>query len=86
MDQIITESPIIVSEITLLPVVRCHQQRHNDGWFIAGKEPLAIIICDNNGAHAIDINASAIAMSDLLLKLPELESTLEQLNCKVITN
>ncbi len=82
MDRVVTEAAIIVSDMTLVPVVRYRQQRHNNHRFIASKEPLAIIICDRNGVQAIDTCSSSIEISELLNILPELETTLEQLNCK----
>ena len=79
MEYVTTESPVTVSDITLIPVVRISLKKHDFklGHGLSGKkEPLAIILCDKHGVSAFDINASAIAMSSLLEKIPDLDSVL----------
>ena len=83
MEYVTTETPITVSDVTLIPVVRICQQRNDFklGHGLSGKkEPLAIILCDKHGVHAFDMNASAITISSLLEKIPELDTVL--LACK----
>ncbi|MDH5473387.1 MAG: hypothetical protein OEY61_11075 [Gammaproteobacteria bacterium] len=79
MEYVTTETPVTVAGITLIPVVRVGLYSHDSemgGGLAGNKEPLAIILCDQQGVHAWDINSSDIAMSLLLEKIPGLNTIL----------
>ena len=79
MEYITTETPITISDVTLIPVVRIclHSSDIKMGYELsANKEPLAIIVCDKNGVRAFDVNSSDIAISTLLQKIPDLGTVL----------
>ena len=79
MEYVTTETPVTVAEVTLIPVVHICLHSHDIGmgYGLSGnKQPLAIILCDKNGVRAFDVNSSAIAMSTLLEKIPDLDTVL----------
>ena len=83
MEQLRTEAPIHLPGMTLVPVSLSNIRGNNVNGYSASKVPIAIIICDNNGVHAMGMQASDIELSELIEKLPELETTLEELNCSI---
>ena len=80
MEYITTETPVNVLDITLIPVVRIclHSNYNTTGcWLSANKQPLAIIVCDSSGTHAINISSFEISIESLLRTIPGLYAELE---------
>lgn len=74
-----TEKPISVGKLTLIPIVRLYSQRHNmtsSGWFTAGKETLGVIVCNEKTIFAVDVNSAALPIDTLFRLIPDLYDTL----------
>lgn len=81
MEYITIETPINAHDVTLIPVVRIclHSNYNTTGcWLSGNKQPLAIIVCDSNGVHAINISSFEISIESLLQKIPGLYAELEK--------
>ena len=82
MDELSTGNPLVVGEVTLVPIERSliHSNTGNIGCWLSGlKEPYAIIICDAIGIRAFDTEAAEIPVESLVQKIPDLVSVLAPL-------
>ncbi len=81
MEYVTTDTPVRIDDVTLIPVVRIHldgEDNKTDQYFLGNKEPLAIIVCNSKGMHALDVNSDEMSISDLLQQVPDLEAKLKQ--------
>lgn len=79
MEHITTDMPITISELTLIPVVRICIHSNNDKYsygLTGNKEPLAIIVCNENEVHAYDVNTNEIDITLLLQTFPDINADL----------
>ena len=79
MEYIISEAPVTINDVTLIPVVQVYHSingRTPESWITASKQPLAVIICDAKGVRALNTSSSEIPIGSLLEKIPGLDVTL----------
>lgn len=79
MNELRVGTPVVVAGITLIPVERLRvitTARRQGCWFQATKEVFAVVICDANGAHAIDVNGHSLSIDYLHEKVLELQAVL----------
>lgn len=85
MQSYLTETPLRIRDITLIPVVRIQLQSNYNAmtrWCVANKEPVAIIICDSEGTRAFDMSSNEVSMSFLSNKVPHIETILLSHRCR----
>jgi hypothetical protein len=79
MDELCAGKPMVVGEVTIVPIERCYMQFVPGDigcWLYGLKEPFAIIIFDATGVRAYDKAAIEISVSSLIQKIPELSAVL----------
>ncbi|MBE9502795.1 MAG: hypothetical protein IME96_01305 [Proteobacteria bacterium] len=75
-------APFIMAETTIIPVekVSVFSDKTNYGcWLHCYKEPAAIVVCNEDGIRAVDMEAKELELSELFEKTPELEKRLSGL-------
>ena len=75
-------TPLAVGALTLLPVERV--VRYSDRadarlWFLAEKQPYALIVRDASGVRAFGADGAAVSLQILLDEVPELGTVLAAL-------
>ena len=79
MDELRAGKPMVVGEITLIPIERCYIHSipgDKGGWLYGLKEPFAIITCDATGIRAYDTASIEISVASLIQKIPDLSAVL----------
>jgi len=79
MDELRPGNPIVVGEVTIVPIERCHilSIPGDIGYWLSGViEPFAIIIFDVTGIRAYDMAAIEISVVSLIQKMPDLSAVL----------
>ena len=72
-------NPWIVDNVAMVPVERyfLYSEKGSSGcWFAAQKAPHAIIICDDTGIRAFNLQAREISLSQLAQDVPNLDAIL----------
>jgi len=76
--------PLVVGGITIVPVERISFQNicGKMGCWLSGlKEPFGIVICDEHGVRAIDMQSNKISIKLLRDAIPDLDGLLVSLSC-----
>lgn len=85
MKKLQTGKIVSVDNVTLVPIERTviYSNRGKMGyWLNARKELHAIIICDDNGARAVTLEACETSLEQLIETVPDLDPLLASLeNC-----
>ena len=87
MEELRVGNPMIVGEVTLVPIERCFIQFYTGemGCWLSGlKDPFAIIVCDAIGMRAFDTEATEISVESLMKKVPNLCAVLAHLSHSII--
>lgn len=69
-----------VGDVTLIPLFRIelsHIQQPDFLWLNGTAEPFAVVMIELEGARAVGIDASELALDTLLELIPELEAALQ---------
>lgn len=69
-----------VGDVTLIPLLRIelsHIQQRDFLWLNGTAEPFAVVMIEPEGARAVGIDASELALDTLLELIPELEATIQ---------
>ncbi|MDH3460351.1 MAG: hypothetical protein OEM00_05115 [Burkholderiaceae bacterium] len=72
-------TPFTVGSITLLPIERIvkHAGRGSTVvWFSLAKEPYTLVVRDDSGIRAVDIDAIAVSLEQLRERIPHLDAVL----------
>ena len=87
MEELRIGNPMIVGEVTLVPIERCFIQSYTGEmvcWLSGLKDPFAIIVCDAIGMRAFDTEATEISVESLMQKVPNLCAVLAHLSHSII--
>jgi uncharacterized spore protein YtfJ len=72
-------TPLRVGRVTLLPIERVvvlAGTGAGTAWFSASKEPVALVVRDEDGVHAIGLGAMAVSIEALRERIPGLDDGL----------
>lgn len=81
-EEIGTESPFTVAEVTLVPIVKTWLKCwHRKGYlsFIGIKQPLGIVVVSAQTRRAFRANGEEVSLEQLTKEVPGIEETLEGL-------
>jgi len=74
------ESPVVVGEVTLIPVAKTslNYERSNGGIFFFGmKQPVAVVAISVAGKRAFRITGEEVSVEELIQEVPGIKETLE---------
>jgi hypothetical protein len=86
MDELRAGIPMVMGEVTLVPIERCIIQSDTGDmgcWLSGLKEPFAIIVCDTTGVRAFNTKSKKISVKSLIQKIPDLGALLALLSLRL---
>jgi uncharacterized spore protein YtfJ len=81
MNQLRPGTPIMISDIAVIPVEKVSLESHETKtgfWFLASKEPVALVIRYPYGTKAVDIDGRELKLNELVDTVPDLQAVLER--------
>lgn len=85
MDTLRATGPLRVGDVALVLIERS-EMRSGAGdagcWMSAVKEPMAVVVSDSGGTRALAMDASEIALDDLVKETPNLDAILAGLKMR----
>ncbi len=76
-------TPLRVGDVTLVPIERSGIERGcGDAgyWLSAFKQAFAVVVCDASGVRALALDASKLALEDVIEETPNLGAILAELS------
>lgn len=80
MKKVRVGKPVVVGEITLIPLINVQIQgvaQSDRYWFSGSADPFAVVVVNQGVVSAVDIESGEVPVDELLAQLPDLSAVIQ---------